>query len=318
MAGLGSVGGWLRLRKKHATIPEGTPCANCATTLQGAYCHVCGQFATDYHRSIFSLCGDFIEGFFHLDGRLWRTLPNLLFKPGRLTRDYLDGKRVPQIPPFRLFLVCLLIVFFVGQSVLHSAGGDDPLRLASAIRFDQGEMVAIPNDPKAAEAINKANMELAREIKMNPSAARAEAWIKERVESIRKDPERFLLILEIWGHRVAILALPMMALFLTLLFVWRRKFYVYDHIIFSIHSITFHFLLLTGILLATLVIGSKAWWLALLSLVHVWFHMRKVYGTGIFGTVFRMIALGFGTIVGFAFLAVLWIFLGVSAMSGSS
>ena len=92
----------------------GTPCANCATPLQGPWCHVCGQSAEDFHRSIVKLTGEVIEGVLHADGRLWRTLPDLMFRPGRLTRAYLEGHRAPQIPPLRLFLVVLLAIFLVG------------------------------------------------------------------------------------------------------------------------------------------------------------------------------------------------------------
>ena len=52
-----------------------------------------------------------IEGVFELDSRLWRTLPDLVLHPARLTRRYLDGHRVAQIPPFRLFLIVVVLVF---------------------------------------------------------------------------------------------------------------------------------------------------------------------------------------------------------------
>lgn len=55
-----------------------------------------------------------VEGLLHADGRLWRTLPDLMFRPGRLTRSFLEGHRAPQTPPPRLFLVVLLALFLVG------------------------------------------------------------------------------------------------------------------------------------------------------------------------------------------------------------
>ena len=100
-------------RAAHAG-PIGGPCANCATPLHGPWCHACGQLGEDFHRSTLRLCAEAIEGLFHLDGRLWRTLPDLMLRPGRLTRAYLDGHRAPQIPPLRLFLVALLGIFLVG------------------------------------------------------------------------------------------------------------------------------------------------------------------------------------------------------------
>ena len=55
--------------------------------------------------------GETLEGLFELDSRLWRTLPDLALRPARLTRRYLDGHRVAQIPPFRLFLIVVVLVF---------------------------------------------------------------------------------------------------------------------------------------------------------------------------------------------------------------
>src|SRR6185437_13008709 len=95
---------------KHA-LPLGAPCPNCSTALAGPWCQACGQSSDDFHRSLRKLAGEALEGFFELDSRLWRTLPDLALKPARLTRRYLDGQRVAQIPPFRMFLIVVVIVF---------------------------------------------------------------------------------------------------------------------------------------------------------------------------------------------------------------
>lgn len=92
--------------------PEGV-CANCETDLQGPVCHSCGQLADEYHRPVRGLLGELIEGFFALDGRVARTLPNLLARPGRVTRDYLKGKRARYMPPFRLYIIASLIFFLL-------------------------------------------------------------------------------------------------------------------------------------------------------------------------------------------------------------
>lgn len=304
LAGLDSISGWLRLKKKRANIPVGAPCENCTTTLKGAFCHECGQFAIEYHRSIIKICGEILEGMLHFDSRFWHTLPGLLFTPGRLTRAYLQGKRAIQIPPFRLFLFVLLVTFFVGHYV-YVARSQDPLGFLKNIKTDGNEL------PLAGPI----SQELAAESLKGESIEPMGEWLKTRTDKIRKDPERFLLVLEIWAYRVAVLALPLMAMMLTMLFIFNRRFYIYDHLVFSVHSITFHLLLLTSILLLTIVIGSAAWWLAFAGPVHLWFHLRGVYSTGIFGTLIRQFILGLGTFIGIALLALLWIFVGVNAMS---
>lgn len=92
--------------------PQGV-CANCATALQGPVCHQCGQLADVYHRPVRGLIAELIEGLFALDGRVARTVPNLMGRPGRITRDYLKGRRARYMPPFRLYIIASLIFFLL-------------------------------------------------------------------------------------------------------------------------------------------------------------------------------------------------------------
>lgn len=96
------------------------PCRNCAAPLQGAHCHVCGQVADDMRRPVWELVYEALEQLLSLDGRFWRTLPALIFIPGRVTRRYLDGQRARYVQPFRLFLFASLVFFLIAAS----ASGD--------------------------------------------------------------------------------------------------------------------------------------------------------------------------------------------------
>jgi hypothetical protein len=93
-------------------------CENCATALQGPYCHVCGQHAHNPLRSFGHAVEEVLESFWHLDGRFVRTLRDLLV-PGRLAANYLGGHRARYVPPLRLFLVLSVLTFFVGRLTLH-------------------------------------------------------------------------------------------------------------------------------------------------------------------------------------------------------
>ncbi len=94
------------------------PCRNCGTVLQGPYCHVCGQHGHDPLRSVAHAVEDVFESFWHLDGRVFRTLRDLLV-PGRLAAAYLDGRRARYLPPLRLFVILTVLTFFVGKLTLH-------------------------------------------------------------------------------------------------------------------------------------------------------------------------------------------------------
>lgn len=95
--------------------PEGA-CANCETELQGPVCYNCGQVNDEFHRPVRGLAFELVEGLLSLDGRVARTLPNLLGRPGRITRDYLKGRRARYMPPFRLYIIASLIFFLVVPS----------------------------------------------------------------------------------------------------------------------------------------------------------------------------------------------------------
>ena len=360
-AGLASVGGWLRWKRQHAEIPPGTPCANCATVLQGTYCHVCGQEAEDFHKSSWKLLVEAVESLLHLDGRLFSTIRPLLKRPGQLTRDYLDGKRAAQVAPFRMFLVILLVAFFTGhlaskagkhhepeaghEAAAGAHGGEtrangvtvtgrdeaiaeiqaDPTmsaqEKASAIALANGDFAGFGRSLSDQIAAEKAAQAARGEVNLSEpgDSARVAAfkhWAEARIQAIRDDPERFALILEIWGHRIAILALPVSALMLTLLFVFNRRFFVFDHLIFSMHSLSFQLLLLTTIFVLSLVIGGWAWGLIVLSPVHLYLHMKGTYQRSMFGTLARMTALFLLTNITFSLLALLWLYLGFNEMAG--
>lgn len=95
-----------------------TACENCATALIGSYCHICGQHAHSPLHHFGHALEEVFESFWHLDGRIFRTLRDL-FVPGRVAAGYLAGHRVRYVAPLRLFIILSLITFFVGKLTLH-------------------------------------------------------------------------------------------------------------------------------------------------------------------------------------------------------
>ncbi|MBX3713979.1 MAG: DUF3667 domain-containing protein [Lysobacter sp.] len=95
-----------------------TRCANCETPLVGPHCHICGQHAHNPLRSFAHAVEDVFESFWHLDGRIFRTLRDLCV-PGRLAANFLDGRRTAYLPPLRLFVILSLLTFFIGKLTLH-------------------------------------------------------------------------------------------------------------------------------------------------------------------------------------------------------
>jgi hypothetical protein len=105
----------------HAHGPLHSECQNCGTPLQGPHCHRCGQRDFDFHRSFGHVVHEAIETWFHFDGSFFRGFYDLLFRPGRMTRDFNEGKRARHVPPFRFYLVLSVVFFFVFSLGTRSA-----------------------------------------------------------------------------------------------------------------------------------------------------------------------------------------------------
>jgi hypothetical protein len=87
-------------------------CLNCGAPLTSPYCGQCGQ-AAHLHRSLHSLGHDILHGVFHFEGKIWRTLPELAFHPGRLTKRYVAGERAKFVSPMALYLFTVFLMFAV-------------------------------------------------------------------------------------------------------------------------------------------------------------------------------------------------------------
>ncbi|MGH8239779.1 MAG: DUF3667 domain-containing protein, partial [Steroidobacteraceae bacterium] len=96
---------------KHGPEAHGK-CLNCGAQLDGAYCASCGQ-RVHLHRSLVHLGHDILHGVFHFEGKMWRTIPELFFHPGRLTRRYIDGERAKFVSPMALYLFTVFLMFGV-------------------------------------------------------------------------------------------------------------------------------------------------------------------------------------------------------------
>ncbi|MGM5630438.1 DUF3667 domain-containing protein [Apibacter raozihei] len=62
---------------------------------------------------LFYLFKHFAEDLVHYDSKFWQTIKYLLFYPGKLTNDYLSGKRKSQVAPVKLYIFISFLTFFV-------------------------------------------------------------------------------------------------------------------------------------------------------------------------------------------------------------
>jgi hypothetical protein len=163
----------------------GSPaCLNCGTSLEGPFCHYCGQPDRNFLRFFPALLREFLSEALELDSRFARTMKPLLFLPGRLTRDYLDGRRYRYTPPLRLYLFSS-IIFFLLAAVFSTDAIKDKVSVsgqASGIRItaDTEEDLA-----RVEEALEALPPELRENIGTDLSGAR----VREREDGSFFDTE---------------------------------------------------------------------------------------------------------------------------------
>ncbi|MBT8065037.1 MAG: DUF3667 domain-containing protein [Gammaproteobacteria bacterium] len=155
-------------------------CLNCGTGLQGPFCHFCGQPDKNFLRFFPALMRELLEDFFDFDSRFMRTLKPLLFRPGKLTRDYLDGRRFRFVPPLRLYIFSSLAFFFLAAILASDAitvGEPDVNVTADNTGFrieidDEEEEEAVQQAMERLESVDPA---LAEEVTKSIAEARENA-----------------------------------------------------------------------------------------------------------------------------------------------
>lgn len=96
---------------------NGSFCDNCGAALQGPFCAQCGQRKRQLDPTLADLLAELGREVFDADGRIFRSVWVLFLSPGRLTNEYLAGRRVSWLPPVRLYLVVSVVYFAVSTLV---------------------------------------------------------------------------------------------------------------------------------------------------------------------------------------------------------
>jgi hypothetical protein len=286
---------------EHHPVTKGEPCRNCGAPVAERYCSRCGQLASNFHRPFFSLVASSLADTFALDSRLWRSLPLLLFRPGRMTRNYLDGKRARYVPPFRLFLLSSVLFFLtvfglgdrLGWYQDWALNPQSAMELAEAEReqmiVDLKEFLANEDlDPDSRDGLEIAlkNLESGSNIPFldlqtgtvdrdalnemidlttndgaSPEEVETMKGVGERFARVVENQDLFGARLREWMPRFSLMFMPLLALMLTIIYAWHRRVYVYDHVIAALHFQTFVYAVSTVLLLAGALLHIGPGWL---------------------------------------------------------
>ena len=155
-----------------------TQCENCGSELHGHYCHECGQSVVNPIRHASHALEEVFESFWHLDGRVFRTLRDLVV-PARLACNYIAGHRARYITPLRLFVILSVLTFFVGQMTVDFNNAtvelDDRNSIASARTVAEVEA----RRDKALEGIAKGRTDAEGVPLVKEALAAAEAEVRD-------------------------------------------------------------------------------------------------------------------------------------------
>lgn len=154
-------------------------CLNCGTGLKGPFCYFCGQPDRNFMRFFPVLLRDLMEDLLDLDSRFIRTMKPLLFKPGRLTRDYMEGRRFRYAPPMRLYIFSS-IVFFLLAALISS----DAITIGGVFNEDGDIPIAetpVTERQKVEDALNKLPADVRSQVDVDKILAASEG--RETVNS---------------------------------------------------------------------------------------------------------------------------------------
>jgi len=104
---------------------------NCDTPLDIAdrFCHQCGQINTTKKLALSDFFQEFLSSFISYDSRIWRTISGILFRPGKITKEYCAGKRVHYANPFRFFLTVSIVFFLLLQLIINWNGSLEDFKI---------------------------------------------------------------------------------------------------------------------------------------------------------------------------------------------
>jgi hypothetical protein len=220
-------------------------CKNCGAVLLGRFCANCSQAADVHVPSTRELLHEMLEGLTHSDSRLWLTLKYLWFSPGKLTQEFIAGRRAAYLPPFRLYLVLSIIFFLLaslGTNRVELVHFDDALKPGAA--------------PHAASAPTAPRVTNCSEVGFSPHPQWNPRLQHACLEIVRDNGNNMMHLAFATMSKAMFIFLPLIA-FLHMLLYWRPRHRYAEHLLFFVHLHAFYFSV--AILLVALTSAADAW-----------------------------------------------------------
>ena len=239
----------------HNKIREDKTCLNCRHVVEQKFCLNCGQENTDSRKTFHHLFIHFFEDLTHYENAFWKTIKNLLFKPSTLTKEYLSGKRLSYLAPVRLYIFISFVTFFliaifpskVGEGIDKSekALSKEIAKTKKEAHVESESKYFKMKSMKEIDSIQKFGNE-------KDKLSDFQYWAYEKVVHVTENNTQREIIekfIESFFHnipKILFIIMPFFAFFLWI-FHDKKKWYYFDHGIFTLHY--FSFLLLIFLIL---------------------------------------------------------------------
>jgi hypothetical protein len=332
---------------KEAEEGERSGCLNCGTPLVGKHCHECGQQA-HVHRSLSAFWHDLLHGVLHFEGKIWRTLPLLAWRPGELTRRYVEGERARFVSPMALFLFSVFLMFAVfsitggssffsdnrtqtnfKENLSRSVGQaeqavKDLEEERAAAVLEGGDIAAIDaqlksarNEAKILRSMNEKGVAETTLARSSDGFQSNFGWLNRAYEKAKANPSLLFYKLQANAYKFSWALIPISVPLVWLLFLHRRRYRqykVYDHTVFVTYSIAFVSLGAVILVLARMIgFGQPGMALTVLLVppVHMYRQLRGAYVLSRWSAVWRTFALLFFAVIASSIFFLLLLGLGV-------
>ena len=264
-------------------------CLNCGAALAGPYCAECGQRALPPHPSARALVGDAVSEFSGWDGKFAETLRLLVKKPGELTRQWLEGRRVHFIAPLRLYLTASFVYFVVAASAPKLGTSTKATVSIAGVNVVTGSKSSAPQRvaKNAQQALSGKPVTPHERDSTLADIAKAPWIMRPLLTKAVTDPNAIKAGVLLWMPRMLFALIPLYAGILAVFY--RRRNYP-EHLFFAIHLHAFVFIALTLAEVGKFTYRSQVASLMSLAAV-IWIvayaviALRKVYGGSIQGTI---------------------------------
>lgn len=236
------------------------------------YCHRCGQRNRPARLDLKYFIAEFFNDYFSVNSKLFQTIYLLVFKPGRLTLAFCEGKRVSFIQPFRLYLLISFSYFFVLALTLEE--GD----------FGEGIAIQVEDNENSADVLDGAQLERAfsdsagwHVDSLDQTSIDFKKWVVTQQKRVENNPGEFKRRLFRAGSYAVFFLLPLFALLLKITHFRRAPFYV-DHLVHSTHIHAFLFLIFLLFNLITVAFSNPGYgYLIASGFGYLIFSLRYVY-----------------------------------------